>query len=250
MNIIIREPVASPQANRVRTLAIRDILARKHWQVRTKLDQATVSRYVTIFRSGGQMPPITVANVGGTLLLVDGWHRLQALKGIGAATVEAEVFEATEDEAQWAAARANLMHGLPLKKSELLNVFRAYISSNLHRKRRGYKSYREIAEDLENSVAHTTIRNWMRVHYPAIYRAMGDGPDPANCKNNNGPHWGYGQTPLEHAKESLDTALNEARSMRPEDRSRLLVHARAVLAKMEQTGPWSALEQEQENTDF
>jgi hypothetical protein len=73
------------------------------------------------------------------------------------------------------AASENMSHGLPLRKSELHHVFRAYVSSRQHLKKRGIKSYREMAKDLPG-VSHNTIRNWMQKDFPKIAARMG-GPD-------------------------------------------------------------------------
>lgn len=59
-----------------------------------------------------------VAMVGGVPLVVDGWHRVAALRHIGRGRVEAEVVEASRDEALVLAMMANLRHGLPLKPRE------------------------------------------------------------------------------------------------------------------------------------
>src|SRR5262249_47718552 len=82
-----REPAA------VQQVQIKDIVALKAWQVWMKTDQAAIRRYATVYKSGGEMPPIRLAKVDNTLRLVDGWHRLQARKSMGLGWVEAVVFE-------------------------------------------------------------------------------------------------------------------------------------------------------------
>lgn len=147
-----------------------DIVKRPGWQVRKGLSAGTVDRYAAIFKAGGDMDPVALAQVGKVLVLLDGAHRMEALRALGRDTVEATVAKMTETQAQWAAARANLEHGQPLKKAELREVFRHYIATKQHRPGRGRaKSLRDIARDIPG-LTHGTVRNWMRADFPDLYR--------------------------------------------------------------------------------
>jgi hypothetical protein len=137
-------------------------------QVRQRLEPITVTRYANAIRSGQELPPVSVARVDGVLILVDGFHRVAAHQSLGASEVDAELVEATLDEARWMAASANLLHGLPLRNSELRLVFQVFVSTRQHRKGKGkLKSYREIG--LELGRPHSTIRNWMAKDFPRIF---------------------------------------------------------------------------------
>jgi hypothetical protein len=247
-----REPAASRQAE-VHIVSISDIATRKDWQVRFKIDRGTVQRYATAYRSGGKLPPIKLAKIGGTLVLVDGWHRLEAVKFNGGARIEAEVIEATDQDAQWLAASANLQHGRPLKKKELRNAFRAYVRSGQHRQRRRYRSYREIADDLANNVSYSTIRNWMKADFRHIFRALAvEGqakPEDFDPYARGATYWSEA-TPLGRAWENLNAALNEARSLSPEERGKLVAYAQEVLAKIEGVKAWDRSHALDENRDF
>ncbi len=231
-----------------------DVVAREAWQVRAKTYEETVKTYYAIYkRDMDTLPPILVAEVNGTLLLVDGWHRLEALKLLGCETASVVLFKATEEEAQWRAASANLTHGLPLKARELRNVFKAYVKAKQHRRRgRGIKSYREMAADLGNRVSYNTVRNWMRSFYPAIFTQLsGAGADETTRWANNGPYNHTPRlTPLGAAKNHLNAALNEARAMSPKERSKLAAYASKVLAKIDSVRPWNAKEDALEDEDF
>ena len=152
---------------------IKDIIADPSFQARFKLDRGQIKRYATVYRSEKHtMPPIELADVEGVLYLVDGWHRLEAQKGINGTneTVKAVVHHMNISEARWRSALSNLSHGLPLKPKEIRNVFKIYIKTRKHRKADGtLKSYREIASDLEGIVAYTTIRNWMKADFPKLF---------------------------------------------------------------------------------
>lgn len=174
-------------------LNIADIVRREPFQIRSGLNLGTVKRYAGILKQGGTLPPVTVAEIvipgtapkgrpmkgfgdirEGVLVLVDGFHRVEAHLLNGGHSVCAEVVPATKEEALWLGAKANLAHGLPLKMKDLRGVFRRYIHSKQHRKPHGeLKSYREIAADLNGMRSHVTLRAWMRKDFPKLFKSMG-----------------------------------------------------------------------------
>jgi len=88
------------------------------------------------------------AEIGGLLILIDGWHRHRAALREGISAVPVIVVEAhSVEEAKWLAAEENRKHGVPYKSRELQKVFAAYIDAGKHLKKRGLKSYREIGAD-------------------------------------------------------------------------------------------------------
>ncbi|SNT56457.1 ParB-like nuclease domain-containing protein [Tardiphaga sp. OK246] len=233
---------------------IADIAIRDDWQVRNKIDRATVNSYKGTYKnsgnSSGQLPPVTLARVDGTLRLVDGWHRLRALELLGESTVEATIFDATMSEAKFAAAMANMAHGLPLKHGELRKVFNAYITTRQHITKAGrIKSYRDMQQDLNNRVAHKTIYNWMKKDHPKIAAKMAEqyrDEDKARY-HDGGPPPQDTFSALAVAMANLDQALAEARSMSPEERGQLIAHAKGTIAGIEGAGPWTITEA---NSDF
>ncbi|MFG1313347.1 ParB/RepB/Spo0J family partition protein [Xanthobacter autotrophicus] len=218
---------------------IADIITRADWQVRVRIDDATVRSYASIMRAGGDMPPVSIARIDGALYLVDGWHRLEATKLNGETFIEATVCDMSEEAARWAAARANLTHGLPLKPREIRSVFRAYVGSSHHRDGVRFKSYRDIAADLAHHVQHTTVRNWMRQDFPAVFAAMGGG-EPA--EEAGGARDIPTISPLSRAKASLDQAVAEARRLSAEDRRALLEHLREAEKRLAEAAPWEPMD--------
>jgi hypothetical protein len=222
-----------------KTVRIAELLRDRRYQVRHGLDRATISRYATTMAAGTELPPVTVALVEGVPVLVDGWHRVEALLAIERHVVEAVIIEATEQEAMWLAASANMTHGLPLRKSELRRVFQAYIRARQHRKRGGIKSYREMAKELPG-VSYNTVRNWMQKDFPKIARAMG-GPDaeyPGGLRDVK-PKGGFAATTY----ESLNAALAASRGVTdPIQRSRIIAEAERITAAMKAGGPWEPVE--------
>jgi DNA modification methylase len=81
-------------------------------QPRAKLNKTTTAEYAQAMRDGASFPPVVVFRDGDTLRLVDGFHRYQAAKAVGAAKIEAEIRYGSNREALWYAMGANATHGL------------------------------------------------------------------------------------------------------------------------------------------
>lgn len=227
-------------------MQIADIVIRGDWQVRTGIDGGTVRSYATAMRSGASFPPVVLARIEGSLYLVDGWHRLGAAKLNGEDAIAATVSDMSEAKAQVAAALANLKHGLPLKPREVRNVFKAYIQAEHHRRGRGFKSYRDIADDLAGRVGHTTVRNWMERDFPDVFKAMGGA---APVSDAGGRRDTPAITPLDSAKAGLDQVAAEARRLSPADRRALLAHLREVATRVRDGAAWEP-EPWEESHDF
>jgi hypothetical protein len=144
-----------------------------NYQVRRGLDRGNVERLRRAYSSGRAVAPITVALIDGqpAPVLLDGWHRVEAMLSLGTCEAEAIVVKTTAQDARWLAASANMNHGLQLRPRELRKVFAAFIRARRHRKRAGeLKSYREIAPEI--GVSHETVRKWMLKDFPKIAAQM------------------------------------------------------------------------------
>ena len=152
-------------------------------QVRSATDPAVVKRYQQAMASGEVFPLLVAAELEAILILVDGFHRIAAMKALGIDATEVKVHRvASLEEARWLAGKANLRHGKQLKPRERREVFRAYVHAGQHRfrGRKGgrLKSYREMSADL-GGVPHSSLRNWTRRDFPSVFRAMSGGSDDA-----------------------------------------------------------------------
>lgn len=138
-------------------------------------------RYAALIKNGVELPPVDVALMDGVLYLVDGFHRVRALKEAGRCRVKAVVKPMTWPEAVKMAVQANTKHGIPLKKKDIRRAFRMFIKAGLHKKRVGIgkgrivlMSYREVTEHaVGNAVAHGTVRNWIKRDFPSLFEQMG-----------------------------------------------------------------------------
>lgn len=144
------------------------------FQVRRQTDHQKVREYARAMANGVRFPPLTVADVDGVLFLVDGFHRYEAYRSLGREWVDADVRQMTLKEALRTSAVCNLSHGLPLTKTEKRRAFKQFIDGGGHLRGKRFKSYREIAQELQGIGGHTTIRNWMINDFPRIAQKMGD----------------------------------------------------------------------------
>jgi hypothetical protein len=168
----------APPSSRRDRISIDQLVLDPAFQVRNKLNDTAIRRYKEAYRFDRQLDPVRVAEVDGMLILIDGWHRINALRQLDRPYVDADIEPMSRKDALWAASTANAKHGVQLSRAEHLNVFKNYVATGRHIKRRGptgvrYKSYREIADDLPINRSHVTIHNWMKKHHPAIAKAMG-----------------------------------------------------------------------------
>ncbi|WP_024352255.1 ParB N-terminal domain-containing protein [Aurantimonas coralicida] len=218
----------------VTELSIAEIVRDPQFQMRRKLDAGAVKRYSEQYKLDRDMPPVVVARVDETFLLVDGWHRLQALENLGRHQVQADVRHVTRTQALWMAAQANLTHGVPLKPTEMRQVFRAYVKAGNHRTpKRRYKSYRDISSDIGKPVG--TIYNWMRKDFPQVAGKMSGGPggrgglEPA-------PKVSSQIASARDGMERLTTAFQATSD--PEDRETIIREAEGIVSRMKETVGW------------
>jgi hypothetical protein len=83
-------------------------------QPREELDQEMVAEYAELMRDGVAFPPVIVFFDGSNYWLVDGFHRYFATKSNGLVSIECEVKEGTQRDAQLQSMTANSkQHGKP-----------------------------------------------------------------------------------------------------------------------------------------
>jgi hypothetical protein len=219
------EQVKAGPATQIEELVLNDLLLDQALQVRRKLDQGTIAKYASAYKAGTALPPIKVAMVDGRVpTVIDGWHRIAALKRLNQIRVMAEVIpQVSRQEALWLAAEANLRHGLPLTNAEVKNVFRAYMKARKHIKKGGrLKPLREIGRYLGKS--HHTIANWMKKMFPKTYEQYQYDEAGKGKGGLNPSGVGRVETPLETCERLLDATLVAARGItRVDDRVELAV---------------------------
>lgn len=181
-------------------------------QVRGQTNAATVNSYARAMRSGASFPPLTVVNVGGSLILVDGFHRRAAYEKNGEWQAPCEIKECESlEQALWLAFNANMRHGLPLKSKAKRDAFRAYVEAGNHRvKGGGVQTYRDIAAAIPGST-HVSIWRWMQKDFPALFVEMsGGGEDaPGGLRTS---HKDFPDPPYDLTKKAIEL-LDDAQAL-------------------------------------
>lgn len=106
---------------------IEDLVLDAALQCRAAVVDAVVEEYAERWKGGTTFPPVTVIRHNGTLLLVDGWHRVAAAKRCGVKHIVAEVRDGSRGDAVAAAAGANSTHGLPRTNVDKRRAVRALL---------------------------------------------------------------------------------------------------------------------------
>jgi hypothetical protein len=133
------------------------------FQPREGLHRSTVVKYLWDMRRGDSFPPIKLGRVNGKLVLLDGFHRVQAAREARVNSLRAEVAPMSEAAATQFAIAANANHGKRLTQKDKRRCFELYRDAGLHKHPDGtVKSLRTICRELSNIVVPNTIRNWLR----------------------------------------------------------------------------------------
>ena len=97
-------------------------------QVRDEIDAETVEDYAEAMREGVVFPPIVVFRCGGSLLLADGFHRVDAALACGFQDIKAEVHVGNRLDAIKYALGANRAHGLRYNNADKRKAVRLAIA--------------------------------------------------------------------------------------------------------------------------
>jgi hypothetical protein len=104
-------------------IAVAQLVRDEAIQPRLDTDSATVLKYRELMREGASFPPIEVVRTpDGELLLVDGWHRIEAAEREGFTKLYAHVWSGDRNDAIEFAARCNARHGKPRSEDDLKKV--------------------------------------------------------------------------------------------------------------------------------
>jgi hypothetical protein len=221
-------------------IPINGIVVDEELQVRDEIYPWKVQQYATAYLNEVHLPPVEVGQRGKGFILIDGFHRLAALKKIKAEVVEAVVTQEPEDQWKWLAAKRNLSHGMPLRSSEIHNAFIVYMESQQYMHKRGYalKKYREIAAELGGYRRHTTIRNWMIQEYPDVAKMIGDENIIFGSKEKEKKKDMTRET-VEQAEGALENALALVKTLDDEvARGQVIGKVEEVLMLMKEQGSW------------
>lgn len=235
----------------VRKLDLEWIVCDESLQGRTGgVKDSVVREYAAAYRTGEELPPVTVVKIGDAYVLADGWHRVAALEQNGRGTVEAEVIEGTRQTAMLIASRCNLTHGRRVTGKDKRLKFKLYVKARGFLKENGKaKSYREIAAELHGMAHWTTVAAWLKRHHRKTWERYFSGEPVGNPDfGNETPRKMTEKSFEEQASSALQQALAASKGVTdPEERRRLVIEARRVAEEIDRGGPWKEPE---ENDDF
>jgi len=140
------------------------------------LDTENIERLATAFvRDGELKEPIKLFRInnraGGfkSCVVVDGFHRLEALRRAGAKKVKAIITDGTKKEAIKEAARANTEHGLPVRKKDERNTLKSFMDAGCYQTAEGHLEITAIKDTLRFTASDRTMRRWIQADTPSIY---------------------------------------------------------------------------------
>jgi hypothetical protein len=102
----------------IKTLFIKDLTLDPNYQARVRVNSLMVKQYEENLIAGVSFPPITVIKTLDQLIVVDGFHRLDAHLNQGRDRVTAEVINGDRRTALKLAVAANQAHGLQRSKED------------------------------------------------------------------------------------------------------------------------------------
>jgi hypothetical protein len=235
---------------------IAHLVQHKAFQPREQLDLMEAKRYATRMLAGEVPPPITVARLtgssgkvapkakqweaealpDGTLVVIDGFHRVHAAEEAGQWTLPARVIECTARNAVWLAVQANMNHGVTLKRRDIPRIIDAYIRDRQYLTgdtKRPYRSYREMAHDLQQRISHETLRKHIQRRYPWLYRKLAEKGAEQHGPLQPAPATDPMDTLVQDFAKSAGQLALAAAAMSPHQRGEALAHLKSALVTLE-----------------
>uniref|UniRef100_A0A6M3M3Z8 Putative methyltransferase n=1 Tax=viral metagenome TaxID=1070528 RepID=A0A6M3M3Z8_9ZZZZ len=84
--------------------------------IRSGYNEDAIQRYMELYNSTGKFKAIKVQ--AGTLVVIDGWHRIEAAKRLKVETIQADKIEVKDSDLRAKAYEYNKAHGVPLSREE------------------------------------------------------------------------------------------------------------------------------------
>lgn len=141
------------------------------------MSKDAVRRYTDIYRTDpNALPPITLARAGNgeELIVVDGFHRLEAARRARRRDIRAVIVEGhTRAEVRWLAVEENVRNGVPIGRAERRAIFQRFVEAGKNRRPDGtLLTSRELVRSLQFA-SHQTFLTWMKEDFPDIHVEMG-----------------------------------------------------------------------------
>jgi hypothetical protein len=133
---------------------VADLRSHEDCQARLGLTEEAVKSYEQAYKAGKALPALEVFEVNGELIVVDGFHRLEAARRAGVETLPVEIVgKGTMAEAEWAALGKNHNHGVRRTREDKRKAVQMALANTAAAK----LTNRSLAKYLE--VSHTFVAN-------------------------------------------------------------------------------------------
>lgn len=135
-------------------VAIDDIVCDERCQPRAILNPEAVQEYADIYAEGdAELPPLYVVDIGGDLVLIDGFHRLAGARQADHGFVRVTVVEECDlGRAAWLASAVNQGHGVRRTNLDKRQAVTLAVQSDVGEE----QSLREVAKHV--GVSHEFVR--------------------------------------------------------------------------------------------
>jgi len=230
------------------------IIVDMKFQCRDEMPYWRINSYRNIYNNNQDMGALLVGRRSKGFVLLDGFHRLKALKLIGAKWVNVEVTNEVEKNWRWIAAKANMGHGAGLKTKEVRKAFRIFIKTkqNVADDLGMLMTYREIAEHFP-AKTYKTIYNWMQEDFPETAKLMSD--KGISLKQGKDIYEDEGvymdRKIINQIHEHLDIAKALSLTIQTnEARKKLTDFFKTSLEDLDKSESWMIGDEDEENPDF
>jgi hypothetical protein len=245
---VLRKRLTETPAPQITTaIPIERIVIDPKFQIRNALDLSAVVAYQRRYSVGSYMPPIEVADVAGAFYLIDGYHRIEALRRLNRTDVQARIRElATIEEAMWLGGEINSGHGVKLTKEERYKRFVLYLKMGKHYVQgkpqtvRWVKSYRQIGEDF--GIFHTTAEKLVKKADRRLWAALSERNSGIE-RSTGGLRVSQKIKPEDIVRRNLDNVrAGFAGITTPEARGEIIAKLEAVTAELKAGAQWTPFE--------
>jgi len=106
-----------------KTIKLKDLVFDNNFYPRATRDWMKVYDYMTSIEAGVKMPPITVILRKDKYLVIDGWHRSEAVRKLKHKSIKTEVLKGLSDKQIFIeAVKRNITHGQPFSPYDKRNI--------------------------------------------------------------------------------------------------------------------------------
>jgi len=172
---------------RTRNIPVSEIRMDDGTQMRESIHDSVVLEYAAVYAEKGAagLPPLVVVHDGATIRLVDGFHRLHALRRTGIPSVRCVVHEGDRAAARWMACSMNAAHGIQRSNADKRLAVKAAIAIKPGLPDHAIAAHCSVSANLVASVRGESAARQDPVP-AAAQRDAEDGPEQEDATHDDG----------------------------------------------------------------